>query len=109
VTSAKLCRVLSTSTSAGDWQCTPPERPVEAGLLSFYTRLRSTTNTTVQHRWYRGDRLYQSRDLSIGANAESGFRTFSRYRMGAESRGRWRVELRTADGILLHEEEFDVR
>ena len=109
VTSAKLCRVLSTSTSSGDWQCTPPERPVDAGLLSFYTRLRSTTNTTVQHRWYRGDRLYQSRDLRIDANAESGYRTFSRYRMGAESRGHWRVELRTAEGILLHEEQFDVR
>jgi hypothetical protein len=109
VTSARLCRVLSTSTSSGDWQCTPPRRPVEAGLLSFYTRVRSTTNTTVQHRWYRGDRLYQSRDLRIGANAESGYRTFSRYRMSAESRGRWRVELRSADGMLLHEEQFEVR
>jgi hypothetical protein len=78
-------------------------------VLSFYTRIRSTTDTTVQHRWYQGDRLYQSRDLRIGANSDSGYRTFSRFRMSAGSRGRWKVELRTADGILLHEEQFDVR
>jgi hypothetical protein len=78
-------------------------------LLSFYTRIRSSKDTTVQHRWYRGDRLYQSRDLRIAANSESGYRTFSQYRLDAESGGRWRVELRSADGILLHQEQFDVR
>jgi hypothetical protein len=107
---ARLCRDLVTSRSRGsssDWQCTPANLPVGPGLLFFYTRVKSPTDTTVQHRWYRGDRLHHSVRRSIRANATSGYRTYSRYTVN--SQGEWRVELRTRDGALLHEERFMVR
>jgi hypothetical protein len=73
----------------------------------FYTRLKSPADTTVQHRWYRGDRLYQAVDLPIRANTSTGYRTYSRNTV--DGSGDWRVEVRTTDGVLLHEERFVVR
>jgi hypothetical protein len=107
--SAQLCSALSTANVSGDWKCTPPKRPADAGPLSFYTRLKSSRDTSVKHLWYRDGQLYQSVDLEIGANLNNGYRTYSRYRMSGESSGHWRVEVRAADGTLLHEERFDVR
>ncbi len=112
VTDAHLCRDLSTGGpggSSGDWQCVPPSLPLGPGLLFFYTRLTSPSDTTVQHRWYRGDRLRQVVELPIRANTSSGYRTYSRNTIGSEGSGDWRVELRTRDGVLLHEERFVVR
>lgn len=106
VAAAQLCETLSTG---GDWQCVPPSLPVGPGSLFFYSRLKSPADTTVQHRWYRGDRLRQSVELRIRANTSSGYRTFSRQTVGAEGAGDWRVELRTSDGVMLHEERFVVR
>ena len=110
--SASLCRGLSTEeslSSAGDWRCDPASRPVNSGALFFYTRLKSPTDTTVQHRWYRDDRLYQAVALPIGANQRNGYRTYSKHTMNSSSAGNWRVELRSSDGALLHEERFVVR
>ena len=112
VADAHLCRDLSTSESRGlpgDWRCDPASRPVDPGSLFFYTRLKSANDTTVQHRWYRGDRLYQVVELRIRANLSSGYRTYSRNTVNTRSAGDWRVELRTKDGTLLHEERFIVR
>jgi hypothetical protein len=81
-------------------------RPAAPGRLVFYTRLKSPRDTKVQHRWYQGNRLRQSTDLTIRANPGSGYRTFSR---NTVSSGEWRVELRSHDGALLHEERFTVR
>lgn len=77
------------------------------GTLVYYTRIKATSATTVEHRWYRGDELQQSVRLDVSANADPGFRTFSRLTIGAT--GRWRVELRSTSGTLLHEEHFTVR
>ncbi len=104
VASARLCRSLSTG---GDWQCAPAADPVSPGPLVFLTRIKSPTDTTVFHRWYRGDRLLRSVELRIRANPSEGYRTFSRNTVNAQ--GDWRVELRTSDGGLLHEERFVVR
>jgi hypothetical protein len=103
---ARLCRTLSTS---GNWQCAPPGDPVSAGPLYFFTRIKSPANTTVLHRWYRGERLHQSVQLRITANPSEGYRTYSRQTVDAKTSGDWRVELRTSDGVLLHEERFVVR
>ena len=102
---AQLCRRLSTS----DWRCDPVSSPVNRGSLFFYTRVRASSNTTVEHRWYRDDRLRQSVELRIQASPGSGYRTYSRQTVNAENAGNWRVELRTKDGSLLHEERFVVR
>jgi hypothetical protein len=110
VATARLCRVLSTTESRGmDWLCEPAGGSVGSGSLFLYTRLKSPRDTTVQHLWYRDGRLYQAVPLRIRANQTNGFRTYSRYTMGGRSSGSWRVELRSREGSLLHEERFVVR
>lgn len=112
VATARLCRNLSTSgprDASGDWRCVAPGLPVGPGSLYFYTRLKSPTDTTVQHRWYRGDRLRQTVQLRVRANTTAGYRTYSRNTVDDRRAAEWRVELRTGDGVLLHEERFLVR
>ncbi len=111
VATAQLCKDFSTGghSSSGDWHCVPPTPPVGQGPLVFYTRLKSPTATTIQHRWYRDDRLRQAVELPIRANTTAGYRTYSRQTVDNRGGGNWRVELRTKDGVLLHEERFVVR
>jgi hypothetical protein len=103
VVDARLCASLD------DWLCDPADRPVPPGQLFFYTKVASPIDTTVQHRWYLNNRLYYTVDLRILASPAIGFRAFSRNRMSGESKGNWRVEVRTEDGTLLDEERFIVR
>jgi hypothetical protein len=105
VASAELCRNLSTST----WKCVRPGKQVGAGSLFYYTRLKSPTVTTVQHRWYRGDRLHRTVNLPVRVNTREGYRTYSRTSVDSKGGGDWRVELRTRDGVVLHEERFVVQ
>jgi hypothetical protein len=100
---ARLCAELD------DWLCDPPDRPVPPGPLFFYTQVRSAGYTRIQHRWYRDNRLQQSVELRVEASPKLGFRTFSRHTMTSDSAGSWRVELRSDDGALLHEERFTVQ
>jgi Protein of unknown function (DUF2914)/Tetratricopeptide repeat len=109
---AQLCTELSTGGSAsapGAWRCHPPSFPVGPGRLFFYTRVKSPRDITVQHRWLRGDDLRQAVELRIRPNPTDGYRTYSRQTVDNRGVGDWRVELRTQDGILLHEERFVVR
>jgi hypothetical protein len=105
IAEAHLCRRLSTR----DWRCDEASSPVTPGLLYFYTRVNVSNNTTVEHRWYRDDRLSQSVDLRVQASPGNGYRTYSRRTVSAENAGNWRVEVRTKDGTLLHEERFVVQ
>jgi Tetratricopeptide repeat/Protein of unknown function (DUF2914) len=111
VVTARLCKGLSTGeiSSGGDWRCVPPGQPADPGAMYFYTRLKSPVDTTVQHRWFRGDRLRQAVDLRIRANTIGGYRTYSRNTINDLDPSEWRVELRTIDGVLLHQERFTVR
>jgi hypothetical protein len=102
VVETNLCSDLS----SGQWRCRPASRPVDAGQVFFYTRIKSPAATTVEHRWYRGDRLERARTIRVQPNQRSGFRTYSRT---AVTPGNWRVELRAADGTVLHTERFAVR
>jgi hypothetical protein len=77
--------------------------------LFFYTQIKSAGATTVQHRWYRDDRLHQTVNLRVQASRAAGYRTYSRNLMTSDSTGKWRIELRSEDGALLHEERFTVR
>ena len=99
---AQLC----TSLSAG-YRCDAAGATVRPGRLVFYTRLVATRDTSVVHRWYRGNELRQAIRLDVPARRQ-GFRTFSRGTVSA-SDGEWRVELRTRDGQILHTERFTVR
>jgi Protein of unknown function (DUF2914)/Tetratricopeptide repeat len=104
VVEAELCSALSTK----DWRCAPASPPTAPGLLYFYTRLRSPMPTKIEHRWYYEDRLVQTLTLEIGANQGAGYRTNSRQTINPERAGNWRVELRSQDGTVLHEERFVV-
>jgi hypothetical protein len=100
---AQLCTTLEA------WRCEPAGAQAAPGSFFFYTQIKSNTATTIQHRWYRGDRLHQSVLLRIQANPGVGYRTYSRTTISSERAGSWRVELRTEDGAVLHEERFTVR
>jgi hypothetical protein len=103
VVRASLCGGLD------DWLCDPADRPVPTGPLFFYTQIKATSATTVQHRWYQDDRLHQTVTLRVQVNRAGGYRTYSQNLMKSESAGNWRVELRSEDDVLLHEERFTVR
>jgi len=102
VVRAQLCAAIE------DWHCDPPDRPIPGGQLFFYTQVKSVSGTTVQHRWYQGDRLQHVVDLRVEASP-TGYRSFSRYTMTGANAGNWKVELRTGDGVLLQEERFSVK
>ena len=74
--------------------------------MVLYTRIKSARDGAVVHRWFRNDALRQSVRLTIRANASEGYRTYSRQTVDA---GDWRVDVRSADGELLHEQSFSVR
>lgn len=101
---AQVCQTFSTSDSR--WRCDPVGNSAAAGRLALYTRVRSSRDATVVHRWYRNDVLQQGVKLEIDANAAEGYRTYSRQTVGA---GNWRVEVLNANGDLLHEQRFTVR
>jgi hypothetical protein len=106
VSEAAICRALTTGSR---WRCTPAVSPIEPTTLFFYTRVKSATDRVVEHRWYRGGRLMKSIDRLVRANPEEGYRTYSRTTVDAKGGGDWRVELKTKNGTLIHEERFTVR
>ena len=103
VATAQLCTALRA------WRCEAADSQVPPGPMFFYTQLKSATATTIEHRWYQGDRMRRAVQLRIEANPADGYRTYSRNTISSERAGDWRVELRSADGTLLHEERFTVR
>lgn len=104
VVEARVCRSLSRSTA--EWRCEAIGETAGSGRLYFYTRIRSRRDTSVSHRWYQGGRLRQEVDLELRANPSAGYRTFSLMTIPPDGAGPWRVELRSANGALLHEETF---
>lgn len=106
VAEAQVCRRFSTAGSP-DWRCEQVGSSVAPGSLVYYTRIKAVIATTVEHRWYHGDDLQQRVRLDVAANSGPGYRTYSRLAVAAT--GGWRVEVRTTDGTLLHEERFNVR
>jgi DUF2914 family protein/tetratricopeptide repeat protein len=117
VLNAQLCKTLQKRGSP-DWQCSSPvvrlrqgsgETGLQPGTYFFYTRLLTAASTTVEHRWYRDGRVHQVMRLRITPNPGGGYRTFSSNTISAERAGDWKVELRAADGTILHEERFVIR
>jgi hypothetical protein len=108
VLNAQLCSVLEKRGSP-DWQCAPVNGDLQPGTYIFYTRLLTNVDTTVEHRWYRGERVQQVRRLRVAASAGTGYRTFSSNTVSPERSGDWKVELRGADGTVLWQEHFVIR
>jgi hypothetical protein len=91
-----------------DWRCSPVGGASAPGLFTFYTRIATRTNTTVEHRWYHEGRLHRTARLAVRTSGINGYRTFSRTTVSPERAGAWTVELRAADGTVLREERFVV-
>ena len=108
VMTAQLCSALEKSGSP-DWQCAPATGDLQPGTYIFYTRLLTNVDTTVEHRWYRGERAHQVMRLRVAASPGRGYRTFSSNTVSPERAGDWKVELRGADGTVLREEHFVIR
>ena len=108
VLNAQLCSALEKRGSP-DWQCASVNGDPQPGTYIFYTRLLTTADTTVEHRWYRGERVHQVRRLRVAASPGSGYRTFSSNTISPDRAGDWKVELRAADGTLLREEHIVIR
>jgi hypothetical protein len=106
VVAATVCSEFSTS--GADWRCTPVTDAAASGPLVFYTRIKAAEPTTIEHRWFHGERLVQRVDLRVSANTGAGYRTFSRQTVTSDRTGNWRVELRSADGAVLSEQSFVV-
>jgi hypothetical protein len=103
VATGQLCTALK------DWRCEAADSQVRPGPMFFYTQVKSATATTIEHRWYQGNRMRRVVQLRIEASPGTGYRTYSRNTISSERAGDWRVELRSADGTVLHEERFTVR
>jgi hypothetical protein len=108
VLTAQLCTALERRGSP-DWRCTVADGELNPGVYTFYTRLLTNAATTVEHRWYRGERVHQVMRLRITPSPGNGYRTFSGNTVSPERAGEWKVELRAADGTVLHEKRFVVR
>jgi hypothetical protein len=106
VTVARLCSALSRSRNS--WACTPAKSPA-SGAVYYYTRVRSTRDATIRHRWSRDGRVVQDVRLRIRANPTDGFRTFSRQTVSDLGPGAWVVSLLGPDGTVLDEERFEVK
>jgi hypothetical protein len=108
VLNAQLCSALEKEGSP-DWQCAPVNGDPPPGTYIFYTRLLANAETTVEHRWYRGERVQLVRRLRVAASPGRGFRTFSSNTVSPERAGDWKVELRGADGTVLWDGHFVIR
>jgi hypothetical protein len=108
VLNAQLCKALARR-GTPDWQCTSAGSDLQPGTFYFYTRLLTAANTTIEHRWYRGERVHQVMKLRVAPTPGSGYRTFSSNTVSAERAGEWKVELRAADGAVLQEQRFVIR
>ena len=108
VLNAQVCSALEKRGSP-DWQCVPLDGDPQPGLYILYTRLLTNADTTVEHRWYRGEHLHQVRRLRVVASPGRGYRTYSSNAISPERAGDWKVELRGADGTVLREEHLVIR
>jgi len=101
---ARLCQSLDI---AANWRCDPLPESAASGPVFFVTRLKSATDTSVEHRWYRNGKLSHSVTLHVPATG-SGYRTYSRMTASRDRSGTWRVEVRDTAGTVLDSRTFVV-
>jgi hypothetical protein len=101
---SRLCQALDLESN---WHCEPLPESAVSGPVFFVTRLKSAADTSVEHRWYRNDKLSQSVTLHVRATG-SGYRTYSRMTASRDRPGTWRVEVRDPGGAVLDSKTFVV-
>jgi len=101
---SRLCQALDLGSN---WHCDPLPESAVSGPVFFVTRLKSAADTSVEHRWYRNDKLSQAVTLRVRATG-SGYRTYSRMTTSPDRAGTWRVEVRGPGGAVLDQKTFVV-
>ena len=77
--------------------------------MYYYTRVRTLRDAVVRHRWtYQGE-VVRTVSLQVRANAEPGYRTFSRQIVTAREPGSWEVALLAPDGAVIDSQRFTAR
>jgi hypothetical protein len=104
VLDAQLCQSLDVE---ANWRCDRLPDSTTGGQVFFVTKLKAATDTSVEHRWYRNDKLTQAVTLKVRGTG-SGYRTYSRSTTGPDRAGTWRVEIRGAGGAVLARKTFVV-
>ena len=80
--------------------------PSDIYRVYCYTTVVGAADTTaIIHNWYHGDARVVSVELSVKA---ARWRTWSSKRMAPGWHGRWKVEVTTADGVLIESREFSL-
>ena len=74
-------------------------------VYCYTTVVGAEDTTTVVHRWYQGETEMAAVELSIKAPI---WRTWSSKRMAPGWRGRWRVEVTTADSAVVESKDFSL-
>jgi hypothetical protein len=102
----RLCISL---TRGGEWRCDAAGDLVNSDAVYYYTRVRTPRDAVVRHRWtYQGE-VVRTVDLQVRANAEPGYRTFSRQIVTARDPGPWEVALLSPDGEVIDSQRFTTR
>lgn len=107
VVEARVCGALSRD--GGVWRCQPLDQDQRGAAVYFYTRVASSTDTIVRHRWTLNGSVVRVVDLRIQANPKDGFRTYSRQTGRALEAGEWQVAVLDPTGAVLQEETFVIR
>jgi len=71
--------------------------------MTFFAELTDTADRQVKHEWVFDDRVVQTNEFSVGSDRWS---TQSTHQFSPEDVGRWRVQVKTADGDVLHSESL---
>jgi hypothetical protein len=101
-----LC--ISLTRGGGEWRCDAAGDRVGSDAVYYYTRVRTPRDAVVRHRWtYQGE-VVRTVNLQVRANAEPGFRTFSRQIVTSREPGPWEVALLAPDGEVIDSQRFTV-
>jgi hypothetical protein len=102
----RLCAALIRTTR--EWRCDAVATPVDSDAVYYYTRVRTARDAVMRHQWsYQGE-VVRTVNLEVRANAETGFRTFSRQTVSGRGAGSWEVALIAPDGAVIDTQRFAV-
>lgn len=99
----RLCATLARS--GGVWNCEAATNPTGGDAIYYYTRVRSSRDIIVRHRWTHEGEIVRTVPLEVRANPQGGFRTFSRQSLAGRN-GTWEVALVASDGTVVDRQQF---
>jgi hypothetical protein len=102
----RLCSALIRTSR--EWRCDAVGSTVDTDAVYYYTRVRTPREVVMRHRWTYEGQVIRTVNLEVRANAEAGFRTFSRQTVSGRGSGAWEVALIAPDGAVIDTQRFTV-